>query len=107
MTVFAKAPKPERARFGYRFPGLRFRRVWRRPRAGWFGRFEYPGRSVPYGRERGLHLYVPGYNDGLKIDPTTRRLWALQNEDANPNLVIINPENHQQRLYTFGRIFLP
>jgi hypothetical protein len=45
---------------------------------------------------------VPGHNDGLKINPTTRRLWALQNEDANPNLVIINPENHQQRLYSFG-----
>ena len=34
---------------------------------------------------------VPGHNDGLKIDPATHKLWALQNEDANPNLVIIDP----------------
>ena len=45
---------------------------------------------------------VPGHNDGLKVDPITHRLWALQNEDANPNLVIIDAETHQQRLYTFG-----
>jgi hypothetical protein len=45
---------------------------------------------------------VKGHNDGLKVDPSTHLLWALQNEDANPNLVIINPETHRQRLYTFG-----
>jgi len=45
---------------------------------------------------------VVGHNDGLKIDPSTHLLWALQNEDANANLVIINPETHQQRFYTFG-----
>jgi hypothetical protein len=45
---------------------------------------------------------VLGHNDGLKIDPSTHLLWALQNEDANANLVIINPETHQQKLYTFG-----
>ena len=50
-----------------------------------------------------VHTYtVPGHNDGLKIDPTTQLLWAVQNEDANPNLVIINPETRQQKLYTFG-----
>jgi hypothetical protein len=43
-----------------------------------------------------------GHNDGLKIDPSTSLLWALQNEDGNANLVIINPETHQQKLYTFG-----
>jgi hypothetical protein len=49
------------------------------------------------------HTYtVVGHNDGLKIDPSTHLLWALQNEDANANLVIINPETHQQKLYTFG-----
>jgi hypothetical protein len=45
---------------------------------------------------------VPGHSDGLKIDPSTHLLWSLQNEDANANLVIINPETHEQKLYTFG-----
>lgn len=45
---------------------------------------------------------VPGHSDGLKVDPNTHLLWALQNEDANANLVIINPETHEQKLYTFG-----
>jgi hypothetical protein len=45
---------------------------------------------------------VKGHNDGLKVDPSSRLLWALQNEDANPNLVIINPWTRQQTLYTFG-----
>ena len=45
---------------------------------------------------------VPGHSDGLKVDPTTHLLWALQNEDANANLVIINTETHQQEHYTFG-----
>jgi len=50
-----------------------------------------------------IHTFtVVGHNDGLKVDPTTHLLWALQNEDANPNLVIINPETQQQTEYTFG-----
>ncbi len=50
-----------------------------------------------------IHTYtVLGHNDGLKVDPATHLLWALQNEDANANLVIINPETHQQKFYTFG-----
>lgn len=49
------------------------------------------------------HIYtVPGHNDGIKIDPITHKVWALQNEDASPNLVIIDPENQHQKLYTFG-----
>jgi hypothetical protein len=34
---------------------------------------------------------VVGHNDGLKVNPVTHQLWALQNEDANPNLVVIDP----------------
>jgi hypothetical protein len=34
---------------------------------------------------------IPGHNDGLKVDPATHLVWALQNEDANPTLVVINP----------------
>jgi sugar lactone lactonase YvrE len=49
------------------------------------------------------HTYtVKGHSDGLKVDPSTHLLWALQNEDANANLVIIDPETQQQTLYTFG-----
>ena len=45
---------------------------------------------------------VVGHNDGLKVDPVTHLLWVLQNEDSNANLVIINTETHQQKLFTFG-----
>ena len=34
---------------------------------------------------------IPGHTDGLKVDPSTHLVWSLQNEDANPTLVIINP----------------
>ena len=43
-----------------------------------------------------------GHNDGLKVNPYTGQIWAMQNEDANPNLVIINPVTHTQKLYTFA-----
>src|ERR1700680_2124773 len=45
---------------------------------------------------------VKGHSDGLKVDPSTHLLWALQNEDASASLVIINPKTHQQNFYTFG-----
>lgn len=49
------------------------------------------------------HIYtVKGHNDGLKIDPCTRELWALQNEDANANLVIIDPDSGHMKEYLFG-----
>ena len=44
---------------------------------------------------------VVGHNDGLKVQPVTNQLWAMQNEDGNPNLVIIDPETHSQTKYTF------
>ncbi|BDI29958.1 hypothetical protein CCAX7_20090 [Capsulimonas corticalis] len=34
---------------------------------------------------------VAGHNDGLKIDPATHLLWAMQNEDGNAQLAIIDP----------------
>lgn len=50
-----------------------------------------------------VHVYtVVGHNDGLKVNPITHELWAMQNEDANPNLVIINPVTEAQTVYTFG-----
>jgi hypothetical protein len=45
---------------------------------------------------------VVGHNDGLKANLRTRQLWAMQNEDANPNLVIIDPVSRTQKTYTFG-----
>lgn len=45
---------------------------------------------------------VKGHNDGLKVNPNTHQLWAMQNEDANPNLVIIDPKTQTQTVYTFG-----
>jgi hypothetical protein len=38
----------------------------------------------------------------LKVDPATKRLWALQNEDANPRLEIIDPATKQTKSYLFG-----
>jgi hypothetical protein len=50
-----------------------------------------------------LHYWqVPGHNDGLKIDPETGKVWALQNEDGNPNLVVINPRTTAAIAYTFA-----
>jgi hypothetical protein len=43
-----------------------------------------------------------GHNDGLRVNPRTNRLWAMQHEDGNPNLVIIDPKNQTQKMYTFG-----
>src|SRR5579863_1542097 len=51
-----------------------------------------------------LHkVIVSGHNDGLKVDPKTNLLWAMQNEDANPNLVIIDPRNWSSKKYTFAK----
>lgn len=50
-----------------------------------------------------VHIYtVPGHNDGLKLDPCTGLLWALQNEDANANLVVINTVTQQTKEYKVG-----
>jgi len=45
---------------------------------------------------------VKGHNDGLKVDPRTKLLWAMQNEDGSPNLVIIDPHTGIRKVYTFG-----
>lgn len=44
---------------------------------------------------------VPGHNDGLRIVGESD-LWCLQNEDANPNLVVIDLESGKQKIYTFA-----
>lgn len=48
---------------------------------------------------------VKGHNDGLRVKPgedDNDELWALQNEDANPNLVIIDLNSGKQKTYTFA-----
>lgn len=45
-------------------------------------------------------LAVQGHNDGLRIVGEDH-LWALQNEDGNPNLAVIDLESGHQKTYTF------
>jgi hypothetical protein len=41
------------------------------------------------------HTYqINGSVDGLKFDPFTGDIWALQNQDGNSTLTIIDPEDH-------------
>jgi hypothetical protein len=37
---------------------------------------------------------IKGSVDGLKFDLSTEKLWALQNQDGNSTLTLINPETH-------------
>jgi hypothetical protein len=48
-------------------------------------------------------MKVKGHNDGLKVDPKHNLLWAMQNEDANPYLLIIDPKNWHSKKYTFEK----
>jgi hypothetical protein len=48
-------------------------------------------------------LTIVGHNDGLRLDPRTNKLWAMQNEDSDPNLVIIDPATGAMANYTFGK----
>jgi hypothetical protein len=45
-----------------------------------------PGSSTTYS--------IAGSVDGLKFDPVTGKVWALQNQDANATLSIIDPTTH-------------
>lgn len=48
-----------------------------------------------------LHQYtVPGHNDGLLARSDTNELWAMSNEDGNPELTIINLTTGAQKSYT-------
>jgi hypothetical protein len=39
------------------------------------------------------HTYsIAGSVDGLKVDPRTGRVWALQNQDGNSTLTLVNPK---------------
>ncbi len=47
---------------------------------------------------------VKGHNDGLRLNPYTKELWAIQNEDADPKLVVINPTSGATKNYTFPKM---
>lgn len=52
---------------------------------------------VQYSRRTGAIQFqysIAGSVDGLKIDPTTGLVWALQNQDGNATLSLINPITH-------------
>jgi hypothetical protein len=43
-----------------------------------------------------VHTYkLHGYVDGLKFNPETGKVWALQNQDGNSTLSLIDPETHK------------
>jgi hypothetical protein len=44
---------------------------------------------------------VPGHHDGLRV-VGENSLWSLQNEDANPNLVVIDLDSGQRKQYGFA-----
>jgi len=45
---------------------------------------------------------VPGHNDGLRFNHETGDLWALQNEDANATLIIIEPSTGKRQTFVLG-----
>jgi hypothetical protein len=47
-------------------------------------------------------LTIAGHNDGLKINPITGDLWALQNEDANATLIVINVNTYATATSVLG-----
>ena len=54
------------------------------------------------GNQIGNPITIVGHNDGLRYNPLTNQLWALQNEDANSNLNIINLKTGKQTIYQLG-----
>jgi hypothetical protein len=48
------------------------------------------------------NISIVGHNDGLRYNPLNNRLYALQNEDGNANLSIINLNNQKQVIYQVG-----
>ncbi len=46
-------------------------------------------------------MTIVGHNDGMRLDPFTRQIWALQNEDGNSTLVVIDPVSGAREHYRF------
>ncbi len=53
---------------------------------------------VEYDRDGNVvrNLTIAGHNDGLRYDAATGTIWSMQNEDANPDLVFIDPKTGSQ-----------
>jgi predicted secreted protein len=51
---------------------------------------------VQYGKDGKIETSysITGSVDGLKFNPVTGELWALQNQDGNPTLTLIDPKTH-------------
>jgi hypothetical protein len=50
-----------------------------------------------------LHEWtIAGNVDGLKVDPASGLVWALQNNDANSALTIIDPTTNATTSYSYG-----
>jgi len=50
-----------------------------------------------------MHTWtIAGNVDGLKVDPSTGLVWALQNNDGNSALTVINPTTNGTTGYTYG-----
>ncbi len=47
-------------------------------------------------------IKIVGHNDGLRFNPRENNLWALQNEDGNANLSIIDLKTGDQKIYQLG-----
>jgi hypothetical protein len=45
---------------------------------------------------------IVGHNDGLCYNPASKDLWAVQNEDGNANLAIIDLKSGKQTIYQLG-----
>ena len=45
---------------------------------------------------------IVGHDDGLRYNPRTNTLWAVQNEDGNSNLSIINLWTGKQEIFQIG-----
>jgi hypothetical protein len=45
---------------------------------------------------------VSGSVDGLKVDPRAGLVWALQNQDGNSTLTLINPATAATSLFSYS-----
>lgn len=48
---------------------------------------------------------IAGNVDGLKVDPSTGLVWALQNNDGNSALTVINPTTNTTTSYVYGNSY--
>jgi len=44
-------------------------------------------------------LKITGHNDGMKLNPASGKVWAMQNEDGNPTLIVIDPATDELENY--------